>query len=74
MNTTVNGERGLIKRKTSLDDVAIVIYQQKVGGFDLAEGDTEGVNPEMVSKFWVSRRYVTRYALLESELRKHAKN
>ena len=63
----VDGEGGDVDRPVALDDLALVVHEDQVGGPDQAEREAEGVDPEAVGALRVAGGEVAGHALVEAE-------
>ena len=63
----VDGEGGDVDRPVALDDLALVVHEDQVGGPDEAERQAERVHPEAVGALRVAGGEVAGHALVEAE-------
>jgi hypothetical protein len=65
-------ERSTVHWLSSVHHVTVMIYQDQVAGFHVAETFAEWVHPKTVGEFWVTRSDVPGNAFSVTKATKHA--
>ncbi len=68
----VNREGGAVDRILPFHHLSVVVYQNQIGGANLAEVHAEGIDPEMIEVFGIAGGDVSGDAFVESEAREQA--
>jgi hypothetical protein len=74
VDARVNGEGGEIDFRAAFDDIASVIYENKIGSANLAEVHAKGIHPEMIEPLGIARGDVAGDAFIKAEAREEAES
>ena len=70
VNARMDRERGNVHRVLAFDDFAFSVHQDQVSDADMSEMHTEGIDPEMIRSFRISRGNVPGHTFIKTELGK----